>query len=123
MFSEGRAPATAIFMPLPERVPPLLPTPTTPGCSSASCVQSRPFSGSSRMVVPLTLCRSVADTVSTEAAATDTWTFSLTLPTDIAKSIGSSAPTVSVMPLFVWVLNPSKVAVTSYGPGSRLGAL
>ena len=75
------------------------------------------------MVVPLTLCRSVADTVSTEAAATDTWTFSVTLPTDMAKSIGSSAPTVSVMPLFVWVLNPSKVTVTSYGPGSRLGTL
>ena len=43
------------------------------------------------------------------AAATATWTFSLTLPTVMAKSIGSSAPTVSVMPLFVWVLNPSKV--------------
>src|SRR5205085_8052236 len=31
--------------------------------------------------------------------------------------------TVSVMPLLVWVLNPSNVAVTWYGPGSRLGTL
>ena len=63
--------------------------------------------------MPLTLWRIVADAVSTLAAATETSTFSLTVPIVMVKSTGNSAPTVSVMPLFVWELNPSKDAFTS----------
>jgi hypothetical protein len=65
------------------------------------------------LVVPLTLCLRVPDTVSIAAACPDTWTVSLMSPILISKSTASSDPTVKVTPFFVWLLNPSNATSTS----------
>ena len=85
----------------------------TPGSRVASWVQSRPFSGNSRMVPPLTSAPRLEVANSMPAAAPTTCTCSLVVPRARATFTGSWAPTVRAMPVTTARENPGAVTVTS----------
>jgi len=71
---------------------------TTPGCSSTSCVMSRPLSGIEPSCASVTTLEIVPVVVSTSGAAPSTVIDSDTLPSDSLASTTACWPTVTVMP-------------------------
>src|SRR6267142_584990 len=87
MFWLGRDPATEIFVPWPTFDPETLERlMTTPGCSSTSCVTSRPLSGIDASCCSVTTLEIVPVVVSTSGAAPATVIDSETLPSESRAS-------------------------------------
>src|SRR5258708_30852712 len=113
VFSFGRWPPSESWLPKP-RLPLLAENPvvawfgtdSTPGSRVAREVQSRPFRGSSRTVVPSTVALSVEEEDWTEGGATETTTVWSILPTVRTGLKVCWALTVSTMPFCKVVENP-----------------
>src|ERR1700687_5868895 len=94
-----------------------------PGSRVARDVQSRPLSGSSRMVLESTVALIIDVVVWIVGGASLTTTVSETLPTRSVTFTGCSAQTVRVIFFSTTLPNPGTETVISYSPGSRLGAV
>src|SRR5579864_3525070 len=95
---------------------------STPGCKAARSVQLRPFKGSSRTVVALTVAL-MSELVSwTVGASVVTSTLFVTEPTCKAMLKTGCDPTLMVIPFLMPVLKPEAETATSYSPGSKFAA-
>src|SRR3984893_10347077 len=95
--------------------------PTT-GWRAAKSVQLRPFKGSSRTVVALTVALiSELESWTTDASVV-TSTVLDTVPTWRARLKTASEPTLIVIPVLVAVLNPLADTDMEYAPGTRFTA-
>jgi len=86
---------------------------TTPGWRVASVVQSRPFNGSSRTVVPFTVALTAEEEVWTLGGAALTITVWDNSPTARAGLKVCSALTVRIMFFCTWVEKPLAEVLTS----------
>src|SRR5579859_1948862 len=95
----------------------------TPGCRTASDVQSRPFRGNSRTVSDSTWPESAEEVRSICGAASVTCTVVVVSPTLRERFNCCCCPTESATPDCTAVANPAAETLTSYTPGVRFGAL
>ena len=113
LFSDGRAPDTVSFAPFPLR-PPLPPAAiaVTPGSSVASCIQSRPLRGNSRIVLPSTVRLTVDAIRSTCVSSAVTSTLDVILSSMQLKVDCSFAAYVELISFFNPTENAGNSAVT-----------
>ena len=113
-FPVGRLPEITRATPLPRAARELVEAaadccpipPTTPACNVASCIQSRPFRGSSRTAVSPTSPPMLASVVFNSCGFAVTTTFSCTSPTASVKFAVAGAATVTTTPFLTSVLKP-----------------
>ena len=107
LFCSGRAPLIEIFGVRPPTTSlPAASAGVTPVCSSASCWNERPLSGSSRISLSLTRPLSAPDVVLMIGAAPVTVISSAMRPSSSFTSMTAACPTVSRMPRCATGRNP-----------------